>query len=188
MNIICDTSIIINFLKINRLDLLSEYSHEFWVTDHVHREITMDYPVQQQLFQNAFEDLTIQKTSLEDPQELDIFINLIKNGQLGSGECATIAVAAQRGYFLAIDDNQAIRKAELLIPPKRILRTQDILVGMIKEELLNIETADQLLQNWATFHRFRLKIPTIKELFKKDNILQESSFQWCEFPLILSSV
>jgi predicted nucleic acid-binding protein len=188
VNIICDTSVIINFLKINRLDLLAEYSHTFWVTDHVHREITIDYPIQQQLFQSAFEKLAIQKTSVEDPEELNIFIELIKNGQLGSGECATIAVAINRGYFLAIDDNQAIKKAELLMSPKRILRTQDILVGMIRENLLSFENADQLLQNWATYHRFKLKIPTIKDLFPEDNLLQEASFQWGIFPLVLKSV
>jgi predicted nucleic acid-binding protein len=188
MNIICDTSIIINFLKINRLDLLAEYSHKFWVTDHVDREITNDYPAQQQLFQRAFDKLAIQKTSVEDPQELDLFIELIKNGQLGSGECATIAVAVNRGYFLAIDDNQAIKKAELLMAPTKILRTQDILVRMIRENLLSIESADQLLQNWATYHRFKLKIPTIKDLFSENNLLQEASFQWGVFPLVLKFV
>lgn len=189
MNIICDTSVIINFLNISRLDLLVRYSHTFWITEHVHKEITLDYPAQQQLLQNALENLTIQKTA-EGSEELELFINLIKSGQLGSGECSSIAVAAHRGYFLAIDDNKAIKKAELLISPKMIFRTQDILVGMIKEDLLDFEAADQLLQSWATFHRFKLKIPTIKNLFSKDNLLQESSSEWNNgiFPFILSSV
>jgi len=188
VNIICDTSVVINFLKINRLDLLAQYSHAFWVTDHVYQEITVDYPVQQLLFQSALESLAIQKISVEDPQELDLFIDLVKSGQLGAGECATIAVAVHRGYFLAIDDNQAIKKAELLMTPARILRTQDILVRMIRENLLSFETADQMLQNWAIYHRFRLKIPSIKDLFTEDNCLQESSFKWSIFPLVLKSV
>lgn len=79
---------------------------------------------------------------------------------------------------MRIVDNKAIKKAELLISPKMILRTQDILVGTIKEDLLNFEAADQLLQNWATFHRFRIKTPTIKNLFIEDNLLRESSLQW----------
>ncbi len=179
----------INFLKINRLDLLAQYSHTFWVTEHVHKEITLDYPAQRALFQNAIENLAVLKT-VEGSEELELFINLIKSGQLGSGECSSIAVAAHRGYFLAIDDNKAIKKAELLISPTMILRTQDILVGMIKEDLLNVETADQILQNWATFHRFKLKIPTIKNLFIDDNLLQETSSERSEgiFPFILSSV
>ena len=188
MNIICDTSVVINFLKISRVDLLAQHSHTFWITDHVHREITIDYPAQQKLFQSAIENLTLHKISVEDPQELDLFVNLVKNGQLGSGECATIAVAVCRGYFLAMDDNQAIKKAELLMAPTRILRTQDILVEMIKENLLSVETADQMVQNWATHHRFRLKIPTIKDLFNENNLLQETSFQWGIFPLVLKSL
>lgn len=188
MNIICDTSVLLNFLKINRLDLLAQYSHAFWVTDHVCREITIDYPAQQKLFQYAFETSVIQKICVDDPQELALFIELIKKRQLGAGECATIAAAVHRGYFLAIDDNQTIKKAELLMSSSKILRTQDILVGMIKENLLSFEAADQLLLNWATYHRFKLKIPTIKDLFSENNLLQEAFFQWGIFPLVLKSV
>jgi predicted nucleic acid-binding protein len=107
---------------------------------------------------------------------------------LGAGECATIAVAVHRGYFLAIDDNPAIKKAELLMLSDKILRIQDIWVGMIRENLLSFEAANQLLLNWATDHRFKLKIPTIKDLFSENNLLQEASFQWGIFPLVLKSV
>ncbi len=174
MNVICDTSIIVNFLKINRLDLLGSSSHIFWVSDHVHQEITLDYPAQQQLFQIALKKKSIQKIVVKDPQELDLFIKLMKNRLLGAGECAAIAVAAYRGYFLAIDDGQAIKKAALLMTPDRILRTQDIVVEMVNENLLSDDSAD---------HCF--KRPTITKLFPEDNLLQETSLQWGIFPLVL---
>jgi predicted nucleic acid-binding protein len=179
VNIVCDISIIVNFLKINRLDLLDSCSHTFWVSDHVHQEITIDYPAQQQLFLSTLEKSSIQKIAVEDPQELDLFIELMKNGQLGAGECATIAVAFHRGYFLAIDDRQAIKRAELLMTPARILRTQDIVVEMVNENLLSDESAEELLQDLDTYHRFKLI------LFPEDNLLQETSLQWGIFPLVL---
>ncbi len=158
------------------------------MTDHVHSEITIEYPAQQQLFQTAFEKVIVQKTSVVHPIELDLFNELMKNRQLGPGECATIAAAVHRDHFLAIDDKQAIAKAELLMSSSKILRTQDILVGMIRENLLSFEAADQLLQNWATYHRFKLKISTIKDLFSENNLLQEESFEWGVFPLLLKFV
>jgi predicted nucleic acid-binding protein len=182
VNIICDTSIIVNFLKINRLDLLGCSSHTFWVSNHVHQEIKIDYPEEQQLFQSALEQLWIKKIVVKDPQELDLFIKLMKNRQLGAGECAAIAVAVCRGYFLAIDDGHAIKKAAVLMTLDRILRTQDIVVELIDENLLS---DDQLLLNWPAYLCF--KRPTITKLFPEDNLLQETSLQWGIFPLVLKS-
>lgn len=186
MNIICDTLIIVNFLKIKRLDLLGRSSHTFWVSDHVHREITINYPAQLKLFQKALKKSAIQKIAVEDPQELDLFIELIKKRRLSASECATLAAAVFRGYFLAVDDSQAILQAELLMASDKILRTQDIVAEMINENLLSNDSADQLLLNWATYLRFKLKSPTI-EIFPEDNLLHEISFQWGIFPLVLES-
>jgi len=152
------------------------------VSEHVHQEITLDYPALQQLFEFALENLSIQKIAVKDPQELNLFIKLMKNKKLSAGECAAIAVAACRGYFLAIDDGHAIKKAKLWITPDRILRTQDIVAEMIDENLLS---DDQLLLDWDAYYRF--KRPTMTKLFPEDNLLQETSLQWGIFPLVLKS-
>ncbi len=182
MNIICDTLIIVHFF--NRLDLLGSCSHTFLVSNHVDQEITLDYPTQQHLFQSALEKLFIRKITFEYPEELELFIELMKNRRLSISECAAIAIAAFRGYFLAIDNSQATLQAGLWMAPNRILSTKDIVEEMINENLLS--DADQLLLGQATDHRFKLKAPTI-EIFPEDNLLQETSFQWGIFPLILKS-
>jgi len=70
---------------------------------------------------------------------------LSKSGQLGAGECAAIASAVHQKHYLAIDDNQAIQKASVLILPNFILRTQDLILIMIQENLLSLYEADKLL-------------------------------------------
>ena len=51
--IVTDASVLINFLRIDRTDLLAGHSHAFLATDHVAAEITDRYPDQQQRFAAA---------------------------------------------------------------------------------------------------------------------------------------
>lgn len=160
----CDTSVLINFLKIDRIDLLKKCSCSFFVTDHVQDEIATHYPDQCTRLEAALGEKVLQKANVETPREFALFAELSKSGQLGSGECAAIAIASHRGYYLAIDDNQAIKKTSELLLPHLILRTQDLILLMIQEHLLEIDEADTLITVWATQHRFKLKIKSFREL------------------------
>ena len=163
-NISCDTSVLINFLKIKRIDLLQECSHSFFITDHVQNEITECFPQQYSLLKSALDQNILTKVTVNSSQELKIFLELSKSGQLGAGECAAIASAVHQKHYLAIDDNQAIQKASVLILPNFILRTQDLIFIMIQENLLSLYEADKLLLIWAKEHRFKLKINSFNEL------------------------
>ncbi|MEI6242089.1 MAG: hypothetical protein WCP39_01635 [Chlamydiota bacterium] len=163
-NTSCDTSVLINFLKIKRIDLLQNCSHFFFITDHVVDEITTYYPNQQALLKSALDQKILTKVSVNSSEELKIFEELSKSGQLGAGECAAIAFAVHQNYYLTIDDNQAIKKASFLLLPNRILRTQDLILLMIQENLLNIDEADHMIQIWAKEHRFKLKFNSFNEL------------------------
>jgi len=75
--------------------------------------------------------------------ELEIFLRLAAKGRLGAGERAAIAVALNRGCALAIDDSRAIRRAlqEAALGENAlsILRTQDIMVELIRGTVVSIE-------------------------------------------------
>ena len=165
-HIACDTSVLINFVKIDQCHLFQKHSHSFWVTDHVQDEIKSSYPKQQLRFEKALNQGIFRKTTIQDPEEFNLFSKLRQSGQLGSGECAVIALATHRKYKLAIDDNQAIKKAETLLPPASILRTQDLIVSMIQENIIDLAAADKLIYLWSTEHRFKLKIQSFKELME----------------------
>jgi len=54
--LITDTSVLINFLNIKRLDLLIAFPGKFLITEHVVEEITIDFPKQQALLNSATEN------------------------------------------------------------------------------------------------------------------------------------
>jgi predicted nucleic acid-binding protein len=162
--IVSDTSVLINFLKINRLDLLGNCSIHFLVTDHVRGEITNSFPEQIQSFQSGLEQHTLEEITVAEVSEIEIFSTLMKQGKLGIGECSAIALAIHRKLPLAIDDNVAIKSTRSLAPNLPILRTQDLMVKMIQEGVLNISDADSILQDWAINHCFKMKFRTFKEL------------------------
>ena len=163
--IIADTNVLINFLNIERLDLIARHSHDFVITDHVKAEITDDFAHQQKLLEKALKDGVLTERQLIAPEEIDLFLNLSSSGRLGHGECSAIACAVHGKHKLALDDKKATNKALTSISQDLdILRTQDLIVSMIEESLLNLAEADAIKETWETQHRFRLKIESFAEL------------------------
>lgn len=160
----CDSSFLINFIRINRLDLFEKSSYTFVITDHVEEEITNCFQDQLNCLNDGLNRNILQKVNVESSQEFSLFAELHKSGQLGTGECAAIAVAACREFILAIDDNLAIKKTKDLIPLSNLLRTQDFLLKLIDEQQLEIDEADRLKEMWETQHRFKLKINSFRDL------------------------
>ena len=154
-----------NFLRIDRLDLFARHSHEFIVTDHVAAEVADRYPDQRKRFASAIDTGALRQESITSPEELALFGSLSASGRLGAGECSAIAVALHRRMMLAIDDRQAIVQARRADQSLRILTTQDLMVSMIGEGLLGIEEADNIKNEWAARHRFRLKIRSFRDIY-----------------------
>jgi predicted nucleic acid-binding protein len=150
--VIADTSVIINFLRIDRMDLIGAHPSPFIVTDHVADEISDSYPEQQARFHAALGMSHLTQHRIDDPAEVEIFLRLSARGRLGAGERSAIAVALNRECALAIDDSRAIRRAieeaDIAGNPLTILRTQDVIVHLIKAKLLEIEAADVIKENW----------------------------------------
>ena len=111
-------------------------------------------------------ELSLSETRATMPEELQLFESLFTTGRLGAGECSAIALAVHRGYILAIDDRLAIRHAREADASLRILATQDLMVSMIREGLLEVEEADRIKRDWATRHRFRLRLDSFRELIR----------------------
>lgn len=168
MLLIADTSVLINFLNVDRMYLLGKHVPSCVITEHVVAEISELYPKQIQVLRSALDDNHIQVMPVGTPEELDIFVRIQKAGRLGAGESSAIAAALARGYSLAIDDRRAIRDARLLADEMSqqltILRTQDIVARLIKSSELSLEQADILLVSWRSQHRFDPGIASFAEL------------------------
>ena len=162
--IVADVSVLINFLRIDRMDLIARHSHRFFVTDHVAAEVTDFYPGQRARLEGALQAGVLQQVSVDDRRELALFGALAASRRLDAGERSAIALAICRGYTLAIDDRRAMKQAREENSALRLLTTRDLVVTMIRENLLDIPEADELKEAWAEHHRFRLPIESFSDL------------------------
>lgn len=159
-----DTSVLINFLVIGRLDLLGcHQGYRFVVTDHVGEEITEHYSEQVAQLQNAKDAGWITEISLTDAQEVEMFARLTESGRLGNGECSAIAVAACRHLPLAMDDKAARRSASSLNLKITLLDTASLMVSFIQAGLITIGEADEIKHEWEQDFRFRLRFGSFAE-------------------------
>jgi predicted nucleic acid-binding protein len=153
-DVVTDTSTLVNFLRIARVDLLAGLtSYRFVVTDHVRAEVTSYYPAQLSNFEFALLAGHVVEMTLDMPADLTVFAEL-EALRLGDGECASIAAALNRGVPLAIDDIRARKKAIARDPSLRLLDTVGLVVEAIKAGLLTVAEADDIKADWESNHKF----------------------------------
>lgn len=161
--VITDTSVLINFLVLDRVELLARLTDsQFVVTNHVRAEITEHYSTQLGRLEHSLQSGTIQEIAVTDLEEVRLFARLTTTG-LGVGECSAIAVAAYRKSTLAIDDKTAIKRVQELGLGVPILTTEALMVRLIQRGTLTIEEADSMKDKWEQDHRFRLKFESFAD-------------------------
>ncbi len=159
--VVADTSVLINFLKLDRMDLIARHSSKFLVTNHVDDEVTIHHPSQRARLINALESGKLQEHPVVDEQDVALFVKLCSD--LGAGESSAIAFALNRSYALAIDDGKAIKIAKKISKDFKIFKTQDLFCSMIQEGLIDIQEADRLKQELETKHRFKMTFQSFAE-------------------------
>jgi predicted nucleic acid-binding protein len=152
--VVADTSVLINFLKLDRTDLIARHPAKFLVTNHVNDEVARHYSSQRARLEAALEVGILQEHPVVGEQEVTLFGKLCRD--LGAGESSAMAFALHRGYALAIDDGKAIKIARKLSKALKILKTQDLFLSMIQEGLIDIHEADRLKQELEIKHRFKM--------------------------------
>jgi predicted nucleic acid-binding protein len=162
--VVTDTSVLVNFLCIDRVDLIAAHSHEFVITDHVSKEITDHYPEQQERLAAALQAGVIRQETVSSEEALNIFKELGETRRLGAGESAAIALAIANGYAIAIDDRTAIKHARQVKPDLVILGTQQIMVDLICAGRVAVEEADRVKETWARDHSFALVLASFNDI------------------------
>lgn len=162
--LVTDTSVLVNFLRIDRMDLIRDLSPQFLITDHAAGEITDVYGDQLARFEAAVAAGCCEVCRVEDEAALEMFGQLTGTQRLGIGESATIAHAISIGAGLALDDRRAANEARRINGGLVVLGTVDLTVQMIVEGLLSVQEADAIKDDWAANHRFRLKIASFGDL------------------------
>src|SRR4051812_25276888 len=94
-------------MHVSRLGLLAQIpQHEFVVPDHVREEITN--VEQRALLDTAITDGWLKLEPITDLAAIAAFTELVAN--IGRGEAACIAIAAQQGWFIASDEKRRFRR------------------------------------------------------------------------------
>ncbi|MDM7992081.1 MAG: hypothetical protein QUS11_02085 [Candidatus Fermentibacter sp.] len=155
-----DACILINYLRLGRLDILvKSASLRPVVTRSVLDEIT-DKSQREELK----DSISAGRIELidPDPSALDMFIAAIESG-LGRGEASCIAFSIATGILLGCDEKARCfrRLTEAAGLSGRIVTTRDLVVMAILEGRLCIDDANILLGELRT--RFRFNVPDIRQ-------------------------
>ena len=159
--VITDANILINLLHIGRLSILGRLTQfEFVIPDEVVAEILDED--QAEALQAAIYAQYVKRVSFQDIEELTAFAAL--SHFLGEGESACLALAQQRGWWVASDEGGAFRReAQQRLGPGRLLNTPGILLSAIRAGILTVEEADEA-KAVLEQHRFRLRFGSFREL------------------------
>jgi predicted nucleic acid-binding protein len=164
--LIVDSSVLINFLRIDRADLLARSGAQILVTEHVVAEVTEDYPDQLVRLNSALAQNLLRVVSITDVNELKSIAELRQKteARLGIGECSAIVVAHHRACHIAIDDGAAIRQIKKTYPSVTIHKTVDLMVRLIQDGALSVEDADSIREDWRNNHSFTIRLNSFGEL------------------------
>lgn len=161
--VITDTSVLVNFLCLDKVSLLVALAgRKFVITDHVRAEITDHYPDQLRRLEQALVAGHLEEIAVTDISEVALFATLTTTG-LGIGECSAIAVAVIRNWAIAIDDKTACKRIAKLFPALTVLTTESLMVSLIQAGALTVAEADTMKSDWEMNYRFRLSFGSFAE-------------------------
>ena len=159
--VVADTSVLINFLHLDRLDLLEQLpGYAFCIPEHVLAEIIR--PEQAASLKARLDAGRLQLAVMSEMSEIGSYDALRRT--LGDGEAASLALAECRGWFIACDEKRRFRReAEARIGANRILNTVSLLVLAILEGLVTVEEADVFKDRLAE-RRFHIRVASFADL------------------------
>lgn len=147
-----DANVLLEFIRTQRLDLLGRNpDYQFIVPDTVHREIQV--PAHEQRLDQAIGRNFFRRAQLVQPEALDLYQRIRK--RLDKGESACIALSAVNGWYVASDETGALDEvAEAYLGRGKILRSADILLSAIGHDLITVNRADKLKDQFDRRYSF----------------------------------
>ena len=163
-----DSNILINFIKIGRLDLLRQLrNYAFRIPEEVYQEIS--YPDQRAELDRALEEGWTEKFQITALDEISAYAQYRR--QMDDGEAACLAVSVSRRWIIACDEQKKRvihREVRNKLGTGYLLNTPGILVKAIREGHLTVEEADQIKEDLA-HNRFVMNIASFRELLETDS-------------------
>ena len=159
--VITDANILINFIKIDHLDILQKLRmYAFYIPEEVYAEIS--YPAQRLILDRALAEGWLSKTVITDQNELLSYARYRR--QMGDGEAACLAIATCRQWIIACDERRLIPKeVQRVLGTGYLLNTSGILLKAIREGILTVSQADAIKCSLAQ-NRFVMRFASFQDL------------------------
>jgi predicted nucleic acid-binding protein len=163
---IIDTSVLVNFLKIDRTDLLANHpTYRFVVPDLVRSEVARRYAAQVTKLETAF---AVGHLLHDDPAEATDLAELVTFAamatlKIGDGDRAAIAAASTRGLPLAMDDQRAWKRSAAFSAAVVREDRVSLIVTLIKAGVIAVLAADAIKADWQAHHKFTLRFRSFAE-------------------------
>lgn len=135
--VLVNNTVLSNFAKVNRLDLLKRAFEKLYVTEQVLEEFKLG--VKRGVLPNVSLDFEVLK--LRD-DEIELYNSL--RVKLGKGEASCLAIAKNRNMKFLTDDSDARRVANIL--GVSVSGTIGILVRCVEKNLISKEEGNQILK------------------------------------------
>ena len=173
---IIETSVLLNFLRIDRADLLARHpTYRFVVPAVVRDEVGTkpSYAAQSARLEAAFAagdllpDASAEATSIE---ELAIFAALTSLKRTGVGERASLAAAYVRGLPLAMDDPRAWTQTASYSSGLPKLDTVGIVLSLVLSHVLTVEEADAIKLEWEKHSFIKADFKSFGDLLTACNV------------------
>jgi predicted nucleic acid-binding protein len=163
--VVVDSSFLINFLVLDRVDLLGGLPQfRFHVVNHVTAEIR--HADQRARLRAAVVSGIVTEIEITDPDEISLYDEFRKF--LGDGESASLAVAVKRGWAIAADEKGRFRR-ELFgrLGENYLLDTLGALLTAIRAGVITVEEAEALRVQLRE-NRFEMDSTSFEDLLKKE--------------------
>ncbi|AIG98413.1 putative nucleic acid-binding protein [Archaeoglobus fulgidus DSM 8774] len=135
--VLVDNTVLSNFAKVNRLDLLKRAFERVYVTEQVLKEFRMG--VKRGVLPNISLDFEVLKLREE---ETELYNSL--RVKLGKGEASCLAIAKNCNMKFLTDDSDARKVANILGVP--VSGTIGVLVRCIEKNIISKEEGNQILK------------------------------------------
>lgn len=164
--VVADTSFLVNFLAINRMDILAGLrDFAFRVPNHVVAEV--EYEDQKERLHAALAAGVLGEIEITDLPEIALYAEL--RAFLGDGESACLAVAATRRWVIATDEKRRLsREIFGRLGEGYMLDTPGALVAALRAGILSVREAEAIREELAR-HRFLMTdVPPFEELLREE--------------------
>ena len=163
--VVAESSFLINFLVVDRMDILGSLPQfRFHVVNHVRAEIR--YDDQRARLRAAIESGVVAEIEITDPGEIRVYDELRR--VLGDGESASLAVAVSRRWVIAADEKGRFRRELFaLLGEGYLLDTVGALLTAIRAGVIIVEEAEALRARLRE-NRFEMDPTPFDELLKEE--------------------